>query len=99
MIVSEEPVRSFNTGPNQVVAWVVHMAANHVARLFALQQQGSAYTELIESAMSEIAAVKRLDALREPLKHVATNRRPESGRNQGCRALAADDLSSCDCRL
>ena len=79
LIVSEEPVRSFNTGPNQVVAWVVHMAANHVARLFALQQQGSAYTELIESAMSEIAAVKRLEALREPLKHVATNRRPESG--------------------
>ena len=79
LIVSEEPVRSFNTGPNQVVAWVVHMAANHVARLFALQQQGSAYTELIEAAMSEIAAVKRLDALREPLKHVATNRRPESG--------------------
>ncbi len=27
LIVSEEPVRSFNTGPNQVVAWVVHMAA------------------------------------------------------------------------
>ena len=79
VIVSEEPVRSFNTGPNQVVAWVVNMAANHVARLFALQQQGSAYTELIESAMSEIAAVKRLDSLREPLKHVATNRRPESG--------------------
>ena len=79
IIVSEEPVRSFNTGPNQVVAWVVHMAASHVARLFALQPPGSAYTELIEAAMSEITAVKRLDALREPLKHVATNRRPGSG--------------------
>ena len=55
------------------------MAASHVARLFALQPAGSAYTELIEAAMSEITAVKRLEALREPLKHVATNRRPGSG--------------------
>ena len=34
MIVSEEPVRSFNTGPNQVVAWVVQSAAVHAERLF-----------------------------------------------------------------
>ncbi len=79
LIVSEEPVRSFNTGPNQVVAWVVHMAASYVARLFALQPPGSAYAELIEAAMSEIAAVKRLDVLREPVKHVAANRRPGPG--------------------
>ena len=79
LIVSEEPVRSFNTGPNQVVAWVVHMAANHVARLFALQPHESVYAGLVEAVMSEIAAVKRLDALREPLKHVAANRRPGPG--------------------
>ena len=79
LIVSEEPVRSFNTGPNQVVAWVVHMAASHVARLFALQPPGSAYAEMIAAAMSEIAAVKRLDVLREPVKHVAANRRPGPG--------------------
>ena len=79
LIVSEEPVRSFNTGPNQVVAWVVHMAASHATRLFALQPSGSAYAGLVEAAMSEIAAVKRLDVLREPLKHVATNRRPGRG--------------------
>ena len=79
LIVSEEPVRSFNTGPNQVVAWVVHMAATHVERLFELQPEESAYAEPIEGAMSEIAAVKRLDVLREPLKHVAANRRPGPG--------------------
>ena len=72
-------MRSFNTGPNQVVAWVVHMAASHVARLFALQPPGSAYAEMIAAAMSEIAAVKRLDVLREPVKHVAANRRPGPG--------------------
>ena len=40
LVVSEEPVRSFNTGPNQVVAWVVRMAATHVERLFELQPEG-----------------------------------------------------------
>jgi len=76
LIVSEEPVRSFNTGPNQVVAWVVHMAATHAERLFAVQPKNSAYAPLIEAAMTEISAVKRLDALREPLKHVTAGRRP-----------------------
>lgn len=76
LIVSEEPVRSFNTGPNQVVAWVVQMAATYAERLFAMQPKSSAYAGLIEAAMGEIAAVKRLDALREPLKHVTAGRRP-----------------------
>jgi len=76
LIVSEEPVRSFNTGPNQVVAWVVHMAATYAERLFAMQPENSAYAGLIEAAMTEISAVKRLDALREPLKHVSAARRP-----------------------
>jgi hypothetical protein len=76
LIVSEEPVRSFNTGPNQVVAWVVQMAATYAERLFAIQTKNSAYSGLIEVAMGEITAVKRLDALREPLKHVTTGRRP-----------------------
>ena len=76
LIVSEEPVRSFNTGPNQVVAWVVHMAATYAERLFALQTKNSAYIAFIEAAMGDISAVKRLDALREPLTHVTVGRRP-----------------------
>ena len=79
LIASEEPVRSFNTGPNQVVAWVVHTAANHVARMFALLPSESAYAGLVEAVMSETAAVKRLDVLRDPVKHVAANRRPGPG--------------------
>lgn len=76
IIVSEEPVRSFHTGPNQVVAWVVHMAAIHAERLFSMQPKNSPYAALIEEALAEISAVKRLDALREPLKHVRVGRRP-----------------------
>ena len=78
-IVADEPVRSFDTGPNQVVAWVIHHAALHASRLLDLQPPESAYRDLIEAAMAELAAVKRLDALREPLKAAAASRRPGPG--------------------
>ena len=76
LVVSEEPRRSFNTGPNQLVAWVVHVAGKYVGRLFALHPPGSAYGEIVETAMSAISAVRRLDVLREPVKHVDAGRRP-----------------------
>ena len=79
LVIYEEPVRSFNTGPNQVVAWVVHAAVTYTARLFALQPAGSAYARLVEKTMVDVTAVKRLDALREVLKSVAIHRRPEPG--------------------
>lgn len=79
LMVFEEPVRSFDTGPNQVVAWVVQTAAFHASRLFAVQPEKSSYSEIIEKAMAEISAVKRLDALREVLKSGVSNRRPGPG--------------------
>lgn len=79
LVVYEEPIRSFNTGPNQVVAWVVQTASTYAARLFALQPQGSAYSSLVEDTMADTMAVKRLDALREVLKGVTVHRRPGPG--------------------
>jgi len=76
LILYEEPIRDFNTGPNQVVAWVVYIVATYTGRLFALQLRDSDYAKVIEPAMADVAAIKRLDALREPLKAVAVHRRP-----------------------
>lgn len=79
LVIYEEPVRSFNTGPNQVVAWVVQTVSTYASRLFALQPAGSAYARLVEETMTDVTAVKRLDALREVLKSVAVHRRPGPG--------------------
>ena len=79
LVAYEEPVRSFNTGPNQVVAWVVHTAATYAMRLLSLQPPGSAYASLVEETMSDVSAVQRLDALREVLKAVRVHRRPGPG--------------------
>lgn len=78
-VVADEPVRSFDTGPNQLIAWVVHHATLHASRLLDEQPPESGYRGLIEPAMVELAAVKRLDALREPLKSPSAERRPGVG--------------------
>ena len=79
LVVYEEPVRSFNMGPNQVIAWVVHAVSTYAARLFALQPAGSAYARLVEETMTDVTEVRRIDAVREVLKGVAVHRRPGPG--------------------
>lgn len=78
-VVADEPVRSFDTGPNQLVAWVIRNAMIHASRLLDEQPPESGYRSLVEPAMAELAGVKRLDALREPLKSASAARRPGVG--------------------
>ena len=78
-IMADEPVRSFDTGPNQVVAWVVYNATLHAARLLDEQPDDSGYRSLVESGMAGLAAINRLDALREPLNATSAARRPRPG--------------------
>lgn len=78
-IVAMEPVRSFNTGPNLLLAWVLREAAAYTARLSAWQGPTSPYLTVIERAQSEMRAVQRLEALREPLRAVAIGQRPGAG--------------------
>lgn len=79
VVVANEPVRSFDTGPNQLVAWVVHNASLHAGRLLDEQPEESGYRGLTEAAMADLASLKRLDALREPLKSASAARRPGPG--------------------
>jgi hypothetical protein len=78
-VVADEPVRSFDTGPNQLVAWVIRHATLHASRLLDEQPVVSGYRALVGPAMADLAAVKRLDALREPLKSASAARRPGVG--------------------
>jgi hypothetical protein len=78
-IVSEEPVRSFNTGPNLILAWVLREAAAYTARLSSWQGPSSPYVAVIEQAQREMRSVQRIEALREPLRAVSLGQRPGSG--------------------
>lgn len=78
-IVAQEPVRSFNTGPNLLLAWVLREAAAYTARLSSWQGPASPYIEVIERAQGEMRAVQRLEALREPLRAISIGQRPGPG--------------------
>lgn len=78
-IVAAEPVRSFNTGPNLVLAWVLREAAAYTARLSSWQGPSSPYLDAIEEAQSEVRAVQRIEALRDPLRAASLGQRPGVG--------------------
>ncbi len=79
ILVSKAPMRSFNTGPNQIVAWVVDRATNYATELFSKAIADSNYGDLIEKVMLKLAAVRRIKRLREPLMGVSHSKRPSAG--------------------
>lgn len=78
-IVAAEPVRSFNTGPNLVLAWVLREAAAYTARLSSWQGPSSPYLNVIELAQREMRAVQKIEALRDPLRAASLGQRPGVG--------------------
>jgi hypothetical protein len=78
-VVSYEPTRSFNTGPNQVLAWVLHHARMLTTRLLGWQDVGSGYETRGNSIISNLNQIYRLEALRDALGNPAVNRRPGPG--------------------
>ena len=77
-LVTHEPVRSFNTGPNFLLAWVLREAASYTARLLIWQGNTSPYLPTIEHAQANIRSAQRFDALREPLRAVSLRHRPNA---------------------
>lgn len=78
-LVTYEPVRSFNTGPNMLLAWVLREATTFSARLLSWQGANSAYLPMIEAAQADMRKVQRIEALREPLRAVSLGHRPNAG--------------------
>ena len=78
-LVTHEPVRSFNTGPNLLLAWVLREASAYTARLLSWQGSASPYLSVIEAAQSQMRLVQRIEAFREPLRAVALGQRPGAG--------------------
>jgi hypothetical protein len=64
-VVTHEPVRSFETGPNLLVAWVLKEASLHAGRLSDWQVSGSPYAANLESTLDNLRKVQRIEALRD----------------------------------
>jgi hypothetical protein len=75
-LVADEPVRSFDTGPNQLLAWVLNQARILSEAMRSWQASGSAYEALAEDVLGKLSRTKRIDALREALDSPLIRRRP-----------------------
>lgn len=78
-VVSDEPVRSFDTGPNQVLAWVLNQALVFSNRILSWQGEGSAYETLAQDVLEKLSRIRRIDTLREALNNPTIQRRPSPG--------------------
>jgi hypothetical protein len=78
-LVADEPVRSFDTGPNQLLAWVLNQARLLSEAMRSWQASGSAYEALAEDVLGKLSRIERIDALREALDSPLVGRRPSPG--------------------
>lgn len=78
VIVAEQPVRSFNTGPNLVLSWVLREVSSYISKLLSWQGEGSPYLESIEAIQQSLRSIQKIESLREPLRTVE-RRRPTAG--------------------
>lgn len=78
-MVVEEPIRTFETGPNQVLAWVVHHARTWASRFQGTGGSGLNYAALADAVLLDIDGVRRLEALRDALRSPTVTRRPSPG--------------------
>ena len=78
-LVTHEPIRSFHSGPNLLLAWVLRQAGIYTARLLAWQSDKSPYLPALASAQTQLRHVQRIETLREPLKAASFGQRPGAG--------------------
>lgn len=75
-IVAAEPIRSYATGPNHVLAWVLRQAWQRAARFHAWQEAGTPYEINARSAVHLIDQVRRIEAVGAALSETQASRRP-----------------------
>ena len=77
--VTQEPVRSFASGANQVVAWVLEQAWRLSARFLSLLPEETGYRDAVEANVLSLERVRRIDAIRTAMNETNLAGRPQSG--------------------
>ncbi len=78
LTVSHEPVRTFESGPNHVLVWVLETAwrlAMHFGNLVGAQ---AGQHDPIEQSASGLEKIRRFDTIRQAMAKVVLGRRPSS---------------------
>lgn len=77
-IVSDEPVRSYSSGPNQLLGWVVMEAWALSSRFASVTLDSPAYKSSIEAARQRLDQCRRLQSIAQIAGQTVLNRRPSA---------------------
>lgn len=87
-IVSQEPLRSYDSGPNQVLSWVLMQASSLASRFAAMLPDSASYREVVNTTVQSLEQVRRIHAIALMTSQLSAARRPgasaviESGRSR-----------------
>src|SRR5262249_31393602 len=76
IMVCQEPLRSYNSGPNHVLTWVLEQARRLVLRFHDMLPPSASYLEVVDRCASGLETIRRFDALHQAAKQVNLTRRP-----------------------
>ena len=74
--VSHEPVRTFDSGPNHVLTWVLETAWRLALRFEDLLPKGASYRAAVERNTPGLETIRRFDAIHQAAKKIDLTRRP-----------------------
>lgn len=75
-IVSHEPVRSFSSGPNQLLGWVIMEAWSLASRFSTITLDSSGYQMRLHHARQQLDQCRRLQGIAQIAGQTILNRRP-----------------------
>jgi hypothetical protein len=77
-MVSQEPLRSYESGPNQVLIWVLMQAATLASRFAVMLPESASYRKTVEAAVQGTQQVRSIQAIASMSDQYSDARRPAS---------------------
>ena len=74
--VSHAPVRTFESGPNHVLTWVLETARRLAVHFEGLLPEGASYSLQLERTTPGLETIRRFDAVHQAAKTINLTRRP-----------------------
>ena len=76
VIVSHEPARNYNSGPNHVLTWVLEQSWRLITRFGEMLPHDASYLGKVEGCALGLETIRRFEPIREAAKQLNLNRRP-----------------------
>ena len=76
LMISHEPLRSYNSGPNHVLTWVLEQAWRLVLRFQDMLPEGASYLEAVKACAPGLEMTRRFEAIHQATKQLNLTRRP-----------------------